>query len=217
MVDEGSSIRTVRHPAKFSQTILSVLREVVPKDALVLDPFAGTGRVHSIGDCTVGVEIEPEWADMHPRTIVGNALALPFPDGTFDAIVTSPTYGNRLADHHNARDASRRHSYTHDLGRTLHPDNSGTLYFWQASYKEFHVKAWTEALRVLRNGGLFFLNASDFIRRGEVQEVNAWHLSTLHDLGLQTIKSVPIETPRLRYGANAAARCECEWIHILTK
>lgn len=41
---------------------------------------------------------------MHPRTIVGNALALPFPDATFDAIATSPTYGNRMADSHNAQE-----------------------------------------------------------------------------------------------------------------
>ena len=30
-------------------------------------------------------------------------LELPWPENTFDAICTSPTYGNRMADHHDAR------------------------------------------------------------------------------------------------------------------
>lgn len=46
-------------------------------------------------------------------TIVGNALYLPFRDRAFDGIVTSPCYGNRMADHHDARDDSKRNTYTH--------------------------------------------------------------------------------------------------------
>lgn len=74
----------------------------------VLDGFAGTGRIHRMGDAwgwdTVGVEIEPEWAAMDPRTIVGDATALPFPDATFWAYITSPVYPNRMRDHHNAQE-----------------------------------------------------------------------------------------------------------------
>ena len=50
-----------------------------------------------------------------------------FSDATFDMVVTSPTYGNRMADHHNAKDGRRRITYTHNLGRTLTPGNSGAM------------------------------------------------------------------------------------------
>lgn len=85
---------TVKHPAKFSDPIIDVLlEETASVVGVALDPFAGTGKVHQLqrkGLRTVGVEIEPEWAEIHPQTVVANALHLPFPDKTFDAIVTSP-------------------------------------------------------------------------------------------------------------------------------
>ena len=118
-----------------------------------------------MGFRSVGVELEPEWVAMHSRTIVGDALDLPFHDDTFDVVATSPCYGNRLADHHNAQDGGRRHSYTHDLGRILHSHNAGTLH-WGDAYRIFHVAAWAEAVRVLVPSGLFVLNISDHLRKG---------------------------------------------------
>lgn len=106
----------VAHPAIFSDAILPVLARMLgPEHRRVLDPFAGVGRIHELRGLvdwelvTIGVEIEPEWATVHTDTQVGNALALPFASGVFDAVITSPTYGNRLADHR-ARDGSYRHS-----------------------------------------------------------------------------------------------------------
>jgi tRNA G10 N-methylase Trm11 len=92
------------HPAKFSTEILALMKPWIPQGARVLDPFAGTGLVHELGTNTVGVEIEPEGAAMHPRTVCGDALALPFPDEFFDFVVTSPCYGNRMADKHDAQE-----------------------------------------------------------------------------------------------------------------
>jgi tRNA G10 N-methylase Trm11 len=101
----------VKSPAPFTATILdeieAALAGALPSSARVLDPFAGTGRVHRLPYDTIGVEIEREWAEWHPRTIRGDATCLPFPDSTFRAIVTSPTYGSRMADHHTAAERCR--------------------------------------------------------------------------------------------------------------
>lgn len=92
------------HPAKFSDGIVKqiavALRRYVPAGGLVVDPFAGIGGIHVFAPewDTRGIELEPEWAATHPRTQVGTALALPWDDDTVDAVVTSPCYGNRMAD-----------------------------------------------------------------------------------------------------------------------
>lgn len=212
---------TVRHPSKFSDVLLPVLASYLEPCWRVLDPFAGTGRIHELSDIaqdvsTWGVEIEPEWATMHPRTVVGNALALPFPDASFDAIVTSPCYGNRMADHHDAKDASHRITYRHCLGRPLHPDNSGQLQ-WGPKYREFHQRAWAEAIRVLKPAGRFILNVSDHVRKREVQPVSDWHARSLHSLGLMLRDCQRVETPRMRRGQNHEARVEYEWVFVAVK
>lgn len=208
----------VAHPAVFSDKILPVLASLLtPEHRTILDPFAGVGRVHELRGLvnwevsTVGIELESEWADLHPDTHVGNALSLKFGDGSFDAVVTSPTYGNRLADHHNARDGSIRRSYTHDLGRALHDDNSGDLH-WGEEYRDFHVKAWVEAKRVLRIGGRIVLNISDHIRQRQRQYVSSWHTQTLLQLGFVLVDAARVVTPRLRQGANAQARVSSELV-----
>lgn len=104
------------HPAKFPQYILARIALYVRAESRrlgrpvrVLDPFAGVGRIHNLPKRyaeTVGVELEAEWAACRSRTIVGNATKLPRKwTETFDVVATSPCYGNRLADHHDAKDA----------------------------------------------------------------------------------------------------------------
>lgn len=104
------------HPAKFSSPIIDAMRQLLSPELAatgrlkVLDPFAGVGGVHQLADAggieTYGVELQPEWARAHPDTICGSVLELPslFPAGTFTVLATSPTYGNRMADHHDAAD-----------------------------------------------------------------------------------------------------------------
>lgn len=203
----------ISHPARYSAALLPIFVDIMAYELFasfvslkVLDPFAGTGRIHDLRDRiaveTVGVELEAEWADLHADTICGNALHLPFEDHEFDVICTSPTYGNRLADSHNASDPERRRSYTHDLGRKLHDDNSGAMQ-WSLEYREFHLKAWAEAVRVLKPGGLFILNIKDHIRYGVQQPVSTWHAATLVSLGLdydpELSQGVP--TRHLRQGS----------------
>lgn len=236
------------HPAKFSERIVEVLQDFCgselaatrKRSLTVLDPFAGVGLVHKLGVepevlmspggqkvvrpyiRTVGVELEPEWAEMHPRTVVGDATELPFDDQTFDAVVTSPTYGNRMADHHDARDGSVRHTYKHTLGRDLHPNNSGQMQ-WGSAYRELHAEAWAEVWRVLKEprpgepGTPVWINVSNHIRRGVEVPVAEWHLQ--HFLGLGAIfgGAKEVRTLRQRHGANRDLRVAREWIFEFRK
>lgn len=102
------------NPAKFSDRVLHVIEPLVETERIrlgreprILDPFAGVGKVHILGTQTYGIEIEPEWAQQHPRTHVGdsrNLIKLLSRRKRFDMVITSCTYGNRMADHHNAQE-----------------------------------------------------------------------------------------------------------------
>lgn len=207
----------VSHPARYSAELMPILQAAVPPYDYkrVLDPFAGTGRIHELLNVTVGVEIEPEWAELHPDTRVGSALELRFIDDSFDAIVTSPTYGNRLADHHNAYDPENRRSYTHDLGRDLNGDNSGAMQ-WGDTYRDFHRIAWGEAWRVLRPGGRLVLNIKDHVRKGDRQYVAGWHVSHLINIGFVLVWCLDVPTSTLRQGENTDLRYP-EQVFVLEK
>src|SRR5690606_6685178 len=114
-----------RHPAKYTDVLLPVFARILRGHGAqsVLDPMAGVGKIGLLRDYgfagrIVANEIEPEWAAQAPAHVemhVGDAANMTWArDGEFDAIVTSPTYGNRMADHHNARDGSRRHPSRQD-------------------------------------------------------------------------------------------------------
>lgn len=236
----------VRHPAKYSDEVIDTLRDFMlglggPHHlGRVLDPFAGpSGKLDILDVDWTGVEIEPEWAT-HPRVLVGDAHHLPFRDGSFQTIITSPCYGNRMADCHNARDRckacavlgpdvnpncrdckgtglSRRNTYRAALGHMPNPNSSATLQ-WGEKYKVFHRLAWQKAVRALADDGLFILNVSDHVRRWRVEPVSQWHYHYLHNvLRLSHVGILPVKTPRNRQGENGGLRVGCEWIFILRK
>jgi hypothetical protein len=103
-----------RHPATFSKELMPTLIELAANSKRILDPFAGTGKIHRLRDSldveTVGVEIEPEGANMSEWTIQGDSsdlLAL-FERESFDAVFTSPGFANRMSDHQKAMDKCKR-------------------------------------------------------------------------------------------------------------
>jgi hypothetical protein len=189
------------HPARFSDPILLMIAEHVDGARVVLDPFAGTGRVHELREIagveqTIGIEIEAEWAAKHADTIHGDALDLSkhVKRRSVDAIATSPTYGNRMADHHDARDDSVRLTYKHTLGHDLAATNSGAMQ-WGDEYRDFHQRVWRQAIVALKVGGTFTVNVKNHIRDGSVQRVVEWHFDTLcRGFGLRLMKLDVVST-----------------------
>jgi DNA modification methylase len=212
------------HPAKYSpkvlQTISNMLGQPRKGSNKILDPFAGTGLIHSLRPTwhTIGVEIEQEWAALSPHTVHEDALIFLgyTPDEWYDAIVTSPCFGNRMADHHDAKDSSKRITYRHMLGRALSAGSAAGMP-WGNRYRDFHSEIWTECARVLKPGGDFILHISDHIRKGEVQPVSQWHRDVLVKEGLKFIEGLEITSRRMRFGANRELRVVSEYVYHFKK
>ena len=71
-----------KHPAKYSKALLPVMAEQLKDCQRVCDPFAGVGTIFKLEEFLPGieisaVEIEKEWQEQHPKTILGDALNLP--------------------------------------------------------------------------------------------------------------------------------------------
>lgn len=243
------------HPAKFSEPILEAISKTLGKvlapPAKVLDPFAGVGRVHQLGRLgyeTLGVELEREWAELHPRTLAGDSTNLTgvLADsswcqwaagaGHVDAVVTSPCYGNRMADNYAGESRcpdckgealetacercegtgtitpTKRYTYRIALGRELTAGSAGGLQ-WGDEYRQLHVRVWRECRLVLRHGGWLLLNISDHYRGGWPQPVTLWHGTTLASMGFQLRSSEPVDTRRNRNTpAKSAKRADVEWL-----
>jgi hypothetical protein len=146
--------------------------------------------------------------------------------GTFicEGYLHHNTYGNRMADHHVAKDSSKRMTYTHQLGRPLSENNSGAMN-WGPKYWDFHIAAWREQTRILKPGGLFILNVKDFYRTRTINrtrvteqvEVCQWHLDTLTDLGYQVEREVIVPVRGMRMGANHKKRMGHEMVYALRR
>lgn len=208
----------MNHPAKYSDVLLPIFKEMLCDCQSILDPFAGTGKLRRIfPNCTL-LEIEPEWACIS-GAIVGDATRMDFSDCSFDAICTSPTYGNRMADSfidHQEEKKYKRNTYMHQLGRRLSANNSGAMQ-WGDQYKELHRRAWRECRRVLKPGGKFLLNISNHIRKGKEMFVTEWHVEELESLGFAVVDFRQVETKRNTMGQNGNIRVKHENVVLLKK
>jgi len=208
------------HPAKYSDPFLPIFASILENRKLVFDPMAGTGKLALIKDygftgqvyCN---EIEPEWINREYRVdqwFNTDATDLSFiKSDTFDAICTSPTYGNRMADGFNAKSKYKRISYSEYLSRTLHKSNTGQMQ-WGSNYRQTHTLIYAECARVLALYGLFVLNISDHIRKYQIIPVADWHKNLLLSFGFLCLNDQPITTHRMRYGRNSELRIATERI-----
>lgn len=210
-----------RHPARYSPQLFEIFKELLAGKARVLDPMAGTGvRLLDLCPHACLNELEYPWACQTRRGVVGDALRLPYPTGYFEMVINSPTYANRMGDTFTDKQPEKkykRNTYTHALGRKLSPNNSGGMQ-WGEKYRQFHVSAWGEVVRVLADGCVFVLNISDHVRAGKRIPVAAWHRDLLvTQFPFTLVQTHEVTTPRNRQGQNHEARVACEYIYVFKK
>lgn len=201
----------------------------------VIDPFAGVGTVLDLADAEVYDwtlnELEPEWADECAKYLLaldyqGTVLCQdwlrlgehPSMQGAYQLCVTSPAYGNRMADSHEPSpdDTSSRITYRHRLGRPLTAGSAAGLQ-WGESYRDFHREAWQRVWDVLAPGGWFVLNLKDHVRDGEVQPVTGWHRAMARKIGFVEVDEIRVPVKGMRFGANHRARVEHETVTLWRK
>ena len=213
----------VKHPAVYSNDFIEIFSNLLKDRKNVLDPFAGTGKIsliknHGYNGKIICNEMEPEFSKISEYLVdewlYEDAEYLKLND--IEAICTSPTYGNRMADHHNAKDKSKRITYTHYLGKQLKEGNTGRMQFGDL-YREKHKRIYQNLYSLLNNNGLFILNISNHIRKGEEVDVVLFHKEALESVGFTLNHEIKIETKRMKFGKNSEKRVKYEYILVFEK
>ena len=215
----------IRHPAKYNDKFIPIFADILKDKERVLDPFAGVGKIGLIKNFGFNGEIyandiESDWIEPNEfkcdHVTIEDSEFLNHEDEFFDAICTSPTYGNRMADHHNAKDGSMRNTYTHCIGHDLENGNTGKMQ-WGIEYREKHERIYKNLCRMLKCGGIFVLNVKNFIKKGKEIDVTQFHIDVLGEYGLEVEGCIKVPVNSNGFGANGKIRVDHEWIIILKK
>lgn len=219
-------MKKIRHPAKYTDSFLPVFFEELKGTKNVLDPMGGTGKIGKLKEYgyegrIYSNELESEWALQGYENgcdvvTMSDAEKMEWEDEYFDAICTSPTYGNRMADSHEAKDESKRNTYTHSIGRKLHEENTGKMQ-WGKNYQDKHRKIYNEINRVLKPKGKFILNIKNHIRKGEEVDVSSFHKELMLQSGFTLSKEVKVPVRGNGFGQNGNIRVDHEFIFIFEK
>jgi len=199
----------MKHPAKYNTYILKSISSIIENpDGICLDIFGGIGGIHKLKEyhpnlITIGIEIEPEWA-IDGKCIIANSLFPPIKNNSVDIICTSPTYGNRMADHfidNKPEKSYIRNTYTHIIGRQLSNFNSGKMQ-WGEDYRKFHTKCFYQAFILLKPNGQLILNIKDHIRNKQRICVTEWYIEMLKSIGFVLNNIIIVECGGNKFGAN---------------
>lgn len=216
------------HPAKYSDPLIPVLAK--HSYGIVLDIMGGTGKAGLLKKHNPSItkiiinEIEEEWATQAvnygvDQIIIGDAKKL---KEQVDCIVTSPPYGNRMADHFNAgakggkSPSSMKHRYAGDLGRNPSEGSVACLHF-DKGYQEAITTIYDE---VIKNCcfSRFILNVSDFIRNFETVNVTGFFEDYFQKRNFKMAEKIPVETRRQRgVGKNANLRVSHEVVFVFDR
>ena len=218
------------HPAKYTDSFIPIFARLLKGCDVVLDPFGGTGKINRIkafgfSGKIICNEIEPDFAKLEDKDCIcfvdkwniGDAEKMDFlNDKSVDAICTSPTYGNRMADHFKTNSNRKYMTYTHCIGHDLNDGNTGKMQYGEA-YREKHLKIYKECSRVCKDGGKFICNVSNFIRGGVEIDVVSFHKEALQFNGFKIIETISIPTRRMGFGQNREQRVQHEEIMVFEK
>lgn len=211
------------HPAKYSNELLPILAKYAYGS--IIDPMGGTGKAgllkqynSKITKVTIN-ELEQEWADQAidnnvDEIIIGDAKNL---TGTYDCIVTSPPYGNRMADNFKAsKPDSMGRRYAGDLGRTPSEGSCCCKHF-DRGYNELITEIFISLFNNVKFD-LFILNVSNFIRNFKEVRIDEFFLKLFTDNKFDLIAHERVKTRRQKgVGANTNLRVECEDIFVFKK
>jgi SAM-dependent methyltransferase len=179
-------------PAVYLDSLFPLFYKLLNHCDTVLDCMAGTGKIALVKEYgyegkVFANDIEQEWADSNYPVDYwsqGDAAHMNlFKGGAFDAIITEPTRGNRLADRF-IKNSRNRTTYTQSMGRPLTPGNTGDM-MWGSNYRMKHAEIYLECKRVLKPGGLMVVNIANYPRRGVVVDVVNWTKNCLVAQGLK--------------------------------
>lgn len=230
-IDPYEGIEKRPHPAKFSKQLIPHIAEMIPEDCYyICDPMAGVGQLlllhehYPRGDFIFDFnELESEWVNQIPKVHPTRSIhCMDAKDyklaDDIDIIITSPPYGNRMADFFmsETRPESMKGRYAGDLGRRLTEGSVASQKFGDR-YRSNISHIYGNIFDQMRSGSYFLLNVSNFIRNHKEENVIGFYLNLFSEyFHLEEFRKV--KTPRNRgHGANANLRVEHEVLILWRK
>ena len=144
--------------------------------------------------------------------------------GTFiaEGYLQHNTYGNRFKDAFNPTPGRKCRGYAQSVGGPLQEGNTGAYGLASDQYTTINYEVMRAAVNRLIPGGTVIVNVSDFYKtftkgaEPERQQVVAWWIDLLHDIGLHMYSATPVVTRRFKEGENRH-RAEYEIVLVFRK